>query len=119
MRKILIVSLALLTLSGCSAALGNFPQTSDTQVQLAKDNYRIIRPDVKGSSHGFSLLGIIPLSQPSYVNALSDLCDKGYRSASGSVALANVAQEYQGTYLILFSIPKITVRADIIEFTKE
>jgi len=119
MKKVLVISLALLMLSGCSAAIGNFPPTSETKVELAKGNYRIIRPDVKGSSHGFSLLGIIPISQPSYISALSDLCDKGYRSASGSVALANLAQEYGGTYLILFSIPRITVRADIVEFEGE
>ena len=36
-----------------------------------------------------------------------------------STALANVAQDKSTVYLILFSIPKITVTADIIEFIDE
>jgi len=57
--------------------------------------------------------------QPGCTSALSDLCDKGYRSAGGPDALADVAQEYGGTCIVLLSIPGINVRADSVEFAGE
>jgi hypothetical protein len=38
------------------------------------------------------------------------------QSHDRAIALTNVAEERGTTYLVLFSLPRIEVRADIIEF---
>ena len=69
-----------------------------------------------GSSVGFSFLGLFSLKSPSNEEVLTQL----YRSADVSVGksqtLVNVMHEQTSTYLILFALPKISVRADVIEF---
>jgi len=114
-RKAITAGLALLLLTGCSA-IGKFPHTSVTNVHLQENNYRVVKPNAIGTSTGFTLFGVLPLAAPRYTNAMTDL----YRDAGlfnhKAYALANVVQEHSNTYVILFSVPKLTVRADIIEF---
>ena len=40
-------------------------------------------------------------------------------SEGRAVSLVNVAQEEQNTYFVLFSIRKIVIRADAVEFTDQ
>jgi len=115
MKRICIIGLTLL-LVGCSAA-GNFPHTSATNVDLAKKNYRVVKANAIGTSTGFSLLGILPLACPRVAKAKQHLTENAYGDRDGAFALINVTQEKSNTYLILFSLPKITMSADIIEFT--
>ena len=90
-----------------------------TGVQLTQSNYKMIKTAAKGQSSGFRLFGIIPLASTSYAEAKDSL----YRSvgeplAGRAVALANQTEDRSSLYLILFSIPKLTVTADVIEFDK-
>ena len=119
MRKItflIITFSAFLFLIGCSA--GVLPYGGTTTTDLTKNNFRMIRANARGEDSGFWLLGIIPFSSPTYADAMRSLYE-GVEMEGRATALANVAQDKSTVYLILFSIPKITVTADIIEFTDE
>jgi hypothetical protein len=115
----LILGLLFLFLMGCATATGTFPHGTGTQVDLSKANYRVIKANAIGESTGFNLLGIIPIAPPRYTTAMTDLYSKVGISEGKSHALVNVIQERSNLYLILFSIPKLTIRADIIEFFEE
>jgi hypothetical protein len=105
-------------LVGCSSQ-GDFRgQGTATGVNLAKNNYKLIKAGARGESSGFKLLGIIPFVSPNYAEAKSSLYNSADETLSGrSIALANQTEDKSSMYLILFSIPKITITADIIEFT--
>ena len=128
MKSLMILPILWL-LTGCAAALPALPALSGlipgasgthmlttTTVNLSSKNFKIVNANVFGSSVGFSFLGLFSLKSPSYEEALTQL----YRSTDVSVgkpqALVNVMHEQTSTYFILFALPKITVRADVIEF---
>ena len=73
----------------------------------------MLKSNVRGESTGFVLLGFIPLAQPSYARAMGDLRAK-VQMEGKATALANVTQDHPELNFILFSIPKITVTADVI-----
>ena len=106
---------SLLMPAGC-AGRGPLPLASGTRVELARKNYRLIRPNVTGRSSGFYFLGVIPIIPPRYTDAMSDLYSKAGLSKGKAQALVNVVQEKSTIYLILFSIPRLTIRADVVEF---
>jgi hypothetical protein len=121
----------LLPLVGCSAAMPALPALSGlipppagtqvlttTRINLSGKNYKIVRADAVGSSTGFSFLGLFTFKSPHYDEAITRL----YRNAAlvvegKALAMANVVYEHSSSYFILFALPKITVRADLIEFT--
>jgi hypothetical protein len=132
MSKLFFILSILWVLNGCAAALPALPALSGlipgasgthilttTTVNLSRKNFKIVKANAFGSSAGFSFLGLFSLKSPSYEEALTQL----YRSADVSVgkpqALVNVMNEQTSTYFILFALPKITVRADVIEFIDE
>jgi hypothetical protein len=88
-----------------------------TQVQLVGNNYRVLQTNVVAKSGGLKLLGFITIKSPSYVKAMSRLYSKAGVTEGRAQALANVVYETGGMNLILFSLPKIRVRADLVEFT--
>jgi len=88
-----------------------------TQVQLVGNNYRVLQTNVVAKSGGFKLLGFITIKSPSYVKAVSRLYAKAGVEEGQPQAFANVVYETGGMNLILFSLPKIRVRADLVEFT--
>jgi hypothetical protein len=102
---------------GCSSE-GRFPQSSATQVSLAGNNYKIIKAGARGKSYGFALLGIIPIVSPDMADAKQSLYQSVGETLTGrSVALANQTEDRSSLYLILFSIPRFTITADVVEFT--
>ena len=114
--RILIIGICgIALLSGC-ASMGAFPHATGTEVDLNKKNYRVVKANVTGESTGFALFGIIPFVSPTYPDAMSNLSANGGIQEGKAQALVNVTQDRSVIYLILFSIPKLTVRADIIEF---
>ncbi len=118
MRKLVLpaVVCTLMLLVGCSST-GSMPQSTGTNVSLAGNNYKVLKAGAKGTSSGFYLLGIIPIVSPDYAEAKADLYESVGVSLEGrAIALANQTQDRSFLYLILFSIPKITVTADIVEF---
>jgi hypothetical protein len=112
-------TVALVSLfSGCSSVGEIKGGDTSTAVTLKENNYKLIKGAAVGTSCGFKLLGIIPFSRPTYASAKEDLYKSAGESLVGkSVALANQTEDRSGLYLILFSIPKLTLTADIVEFT--
>ena len=115
--SIAFCSLFMALLAGCSSE-GEFRQSTGTSVSLAGNNYKLIKAGATGHSSGFRLLGIIPFASPTHAGAKASLYKSVGQPLTGrAVALANETEDRSTLYLILFSIPKITVTADVVEFT--
>jgi hypothetical protein len=128
--KLLKIIPILCLLTGCAAALPALPALSGlipasagpqvlttTTVNLSRQNYKIVKANAIGSSVGFSFLGLFTFKSPGYDEAISSLYQYAGISEGRAQALVNVMHERSTTYFILFALPKITVRADVIEFT--
>lgn len=116
-KKISIVIAACAALITSCASTGNMPQSTGTAVSLSGNNYKVVKAGAKGQSSGFYLLGFIPIVSPNFADAKSSLYTSVGDNLQGrSIALANQTLDRSSLYLILFSIPKITVTADIVEF---
>jgi hypothetical protein len=87
-----------------------------TEVNLAQRNYRVVRTNVVGTSRGFALLGLITVKPPDATEAFARLYEAGGISEGKALALINVIQQSSAPYFILFSLPDITFRADVVEF---
>lgn len=112
----------ILITTGCaSTRVENTMPSTQTEVSLTRGNYKMIQPGAMGSSYGFRFfLGIIPITAPSTAAARADLYKSVGQSLEGrSVALINVTEDRSTTWLVLFSIPKIVVTGDVVEFTQE
>jgi len=110
----------MLTLTGCSSSHVEMGQSTTTSVALNGKNYKLIQPGAKGVSHGFRLLGILPFASPHYADAKQDLFASVTEPLKGrAVALSNEMEDKSTLYLILFSVPKLTITADVIEFTDQ
>ena len=106
-----------LFIASCSST-GSMQQSTGTAVSLQGNNYKVVKAGAKGESSGFYLLGILPIVSPNYADAKANLYFTSGELLEGrSIALANQTQDSSTLYLILFSVPRITVTADIIEFT--
>jgi hypothetical protein len=113
-----MVLAASFMLTGCTTH--RTKQIGQTDVKLDKSDYVMIKPAAMGYSRGFKLLGLIPFWSPSYAKAKMNLYDSvGQDLAGRSIALANYTSSQSTIYLIAFSIPKITISADIVEFKGE
>ena len=118
-QRVLRLALCLVVLAwltGCTN-VGHISE-SGTSVSLAGNNYRLIKAGASGHSSGFRLLGIIPFASPNYATAKASLYKSVGQPLTGkAVALANETEDRSALYLILFSVPKITITADVVEFT--
>ena len=94
----------------------NFGVLTDTHVNLTENNYKIVQTNVIAKSKGFKLLGFITLKSASYTKAMSGLYSSAGVAAGQPQALANVIHESSSANFLLFSIPKVTIRADLIQF---
>lgn len=113
-----ILVLTALLFTGCVSQGEMKHAGTGTGVQLTGNNYRVIKAGASGESTGFYLLGFIPIVSPSYADAKSDLYGNVGRALEGrSVALANQTEDRSSLYLVIFSIPKVKISADVIEFT--
>ncbi|MGZ5601415.1 MAG: DUF6567 family protein [Methylobacter sp.] len=108
---------ALPALSGLIPAPSGTPILTTTVVNLSRQNYKIVKANAIGHSVGFSFLGLITLKSPGHDEAITKLYQSAGISEGKAQALINVMHENSADYFILFALPKITVRADIIEFT--
>lgn len=109
----------MVLLSACSNYRdGKMLQSTATSVVLQTNNYKTVRAGATGVSHGFSLFGFLPIVSPNYAAAKADLYkDLGGDVVGKSIALANQTEDRSSLWLILFSVPKIMITADVIEFT--
>ena len=130
-----IILTAGLFLSGCATG-GAFMASNETEVQLQKNNFKIVARNVSGEAQAGYLLGgsvsmgmtcntfaILRVSGSGmlYKEALENLW-KNYEAANGPVegkkiALINVRYDSDILNLFIYTQPKIIVRADIVEFT--
>ena len=119
-KKLYFLLAIVLFSYGCAMSRGSMDQSQGTGVSLKENNYKMVKAGAKGESSGCYLLGIIPIVSPSYADAKVSLYKSVDQPLEGrSVAMANTTQDHSVLYLVLFSIPKLTVTADIVEFNKE
>jgi hypothetical protein len=118
---ILLCAVVLLVASCASTNEENTNPSSQTQVSLTHANYKVVKAGAMGRSYGFRfLLGIIPIAAPSTAEARADLYASLGQPVNGkSVALVNVKEDHSTTWLLLFSIPKVVVTGDVVEFNEE
>ena len=121
---------ALAALVGGCAAVSTLPLSSvvglpssasleihnQTEVRLQEANFIVTKTNVVGQSRGFSLLGILTLFPAEFTKAMNRLCAQAQMQTGRPQTLSNLITEKDSTYLILFSIPRVRVRADVIEF---
>ena len=81
----------------------------------------MIKAGAVGRSYGFRfLLGIIPITAPSTAAAREDLYNSLGQPVTGkSVALVNVVEDRSTTWLLLFSVPKVVITGDVVEFAND
>ena len=93
-----------------------------TEVHLQQRNYRVIRLNVTGTSRGFALLGLLMLKPPDAAEAFASLYEEGNLrvliAERRALAFVNVMQASSAPYFLLFSLPEITFRVDVVEFVE-
>lgn len=116
-----LITLALVMTSvliGC-ASTGQFLESTETRVSLSQKNYRMIKAGAQGSSYGFWLLGVIPIVSPTVAAAKTEMYHNvGNKMEQKATALSNVTEDRSFHYFILFSITRLTITADVIEFVE-
>ena len=131
------LSVVLTTLVGCASS-GRFSSTNLTNVELSESNFRVIATNVYGEASAEYLLGfsvaqggemqtiaLIPLGGDRllYKVALENLW-RNFEQTHGnikgrSLALVNVRFDADALNVLgFYTRPKISVRADVIEFVE-
>jgi hypothetical protein len=129
-----VLLIAALGASGC-AQTGMFYSANLTNVELSESNYRLVATDVSGSSEAGYLLGVsVPMGMANgtlalvrvegtgmlFREAMADLWTS-FTEEHGSVegrklALVNVRYDSDNLNLLLYTRPKLSIRADVVEF---
>jgi hypothetical protein len=89
---------------------------TSTQVKLDEANFVTVRTNVVGISKGFKLLGFITFKSATLNKAMNQLYENAELEHGRPQTLAHLIVEHSGIYVILFSIPQVSARADLIEF---
>ncbi len=129
-RLIILLSVSLL-LSGC-ASVSTLPISSvlpttgssldvhdQTLVKLDQANFKVVRTNLVGQCKGFQLLWFISIVPARYTKAMDRLYAKADIRAGKPQTLTHVVLERSSVCLILFSIPQVSVSADLVEFVGE
>ncbi len=77
-----------------------------------------MKTNVVGDARGFALLGFITLVPARFETAMGRLCSKAEMQTGQPQTLGNLIVEKTSADWILFSIPRVSVRADLVEFTR-
>lgn len=129
---LLIVPLVLL--GGCASS-GVFPTAHRTEVGLDGPHFEVVATNVEGEASAAYLFGVsaafltemqtvalfrIEGSGRLYAEAIADLWSN-FEAQNGpatgrSLALVNVRYDSEATNLIVYTRPRIIVRADVVEF---
>lgn len=129
MLRALLYMVACSLLTGCAAlvplsSLITTPSSGtpplqvheQTSVKLAKDNFVLVRTNVVGRSRGFSLLGLITIYPATLSKAMNRLYAAAEMQQGHPQTVAHLVIEQTSSYWILFGIPEVDARADIVEF---
>jgi hypothetical protein len=128
------VLLAILLCSGCASS-GMFPAATLTTVELADDNFRVVATGVGGEAYAAYILGVSASIGPELRTfalariegegflareALQDLW-RNFEAEHGPVvgrrlALVNVRFDTDVLNLLVYVRPRMSVRADVVEF---
>ena len=119
-------------MSGCAALvpagsvisplLGPAPPlqvTENTGVSLGRDNFVLVKTNVLGRSKGFSLLGFITIWPATLTQAMNRMYASAQMRPGEPQTLAHFSVERTGSYWILYGIPRVEVRADVVQFVPE
>ena len=112
-KNYLVIISIILFITGC-AAVGVIPK-SDTC--LTQKNYQIVKTHLRGEDSGFRLFGFISLEEPTPDDAMRNIHEQ-VNMVGKSMALVNVTSSVAVGNFILFSIPRLTISADLVEFTE-
>lgn len=135
--KTIFAAVALLAvLTGCVSS-GLLMSSHTTQVQLHEANYKVVATSVNGQASASYLFGaslgigmyaqayaLIPLDKERalYKLAIEDLWknfETKYGKTEGrSLALVNVRYDSEALNALVYTRPKLTVIADVVEFSK-
>src|SRR3989344_8660910 len=114
---LLVVVFAIVAMvGGCAINKPASLFATGAESRLGSDNYEVIAPSVTGTSRGFNLFGFIPLLSANATDAMDEAYSKIPDVKGGSVALVDKVEERSTTYLLLFSFPRVKVRATAIRF---
>jgi hypothetical protein len=132
MQKLLtlLALLGLVSLAGGCAAVTALPVSSilglpsasaleihnQTDVRLQQANFVLTKTNVVGQSQGFALLGLLTIVPADFSKAMSRLQARAGMQPGRAQTLANLVMERNSTYFILFSLPRVSICADVIEF---
>jgi hypothetical protein len=115
--SIAVCSVFMAIMTGCSSqGLMKGGQT-ETSVSLTSKNYKLIKGGAKGTDYGFWIL-FIPIVSPNHADAKASLYQSVGEPLTGkAIALVNQTEDRSKFTLILFTINRLTLTADVIEFT--
>ncbi len=116
--RLFLISLIFLFVVGCAHRITPLSRYTNIDVDLSKQNYRVVQTNIIGSSHGFSLLGFIPIVPASFNRAMRDIYSNANISDEKKTVLVGTVEK-SSTYLIIFSIPRYTIRANAVELLGE
>jgi hypothetical protein len=130
MQKIIVLLGVTLLSAGCASvatlpsALGSLNASSleihqNTDVGLSQGNFVVDKTNVVGQARGFSLLGFITIVPARFQTAIGRLYINAGLQTGKPQTLGNVVMEKSSAYYILFSIPRVYVRADVVSFTNQ
>ena len=116
--RLLAAFVLAFVLAAC-ASRGKLEQYGGTRVDLSQKNYRVIKAGAVGDDIGWSLLFcIFPVSSPEYAVAKARLYE-GLGVEGKATGLANLTEDRQTLFLLLVCRHKLTLSADVVEFTDE
>src|SRR5208282_5092338 len=75
LKPLISFTACTLLLAGCASRGEIKGGATQTQVQLKQRNYKVIQAGAMGKSHGFKLLGVLPIVSPNYAEAKKHLYD--------------------------------------------
>lgn len=120
MIRPVLLMMAMLTIGCSSPGPGSFAQGSIATAALSKNNFRVVKSNVRGDSYGFNFLGFIPIVPVRVAEAKGDLYQElnkeGIVVEGRSIALANATEDRTSYYFLIGSVPRITLTADVVEF---
>jgi len=90
---------------------------NQTELRLTEGNFSVVKTNVVGEARGFALLGFITLKPARFQTAMDQLYSKAQMQSGQPQTLGNIIMEKTSAYWILFSLPRVSVRADLLEFT--
>ena len=114
----IVMCVLSVSISGCGASLGIYPTLSETQVQLSRKNYRVIKSGVTATASVYYVLNVFPLDDTQlYKRAMNELRKKANMEGK-SCAIANVTQDFSASTFLVVGKASVTLTADIVEFTE-